>query len=132
MKKVFLSGSKIIHCAIMLLVPVLFLLHPWVAFSEEEPLDKALKTDDAVEDELKYLQEETYVITPSKIPQRIEKAPGTVHVITDRQIRQMGPDISPRWSRPFPGGLSIHGFRERPCYLSEAPLAPIVPGSFSW
>ena len=90
MMKVFLSRSKMFHCAIMLLVPVFFLLHPWVAFSEEEPLEKALKTDDALEDELKYLQEETYVITPSKIPQRIEKAPGTVHVITDRQIRQMG------------------------------------------
>jgi len=90
MKKVFLSGSKIIRFAIILLVPVFFLLHPWVALSEEEPLEKALKPDDALEEELKYLQEETYVITPSKIPQRIEKAPGTVHVITDRQIRQMG------------------------------------------
>ena len=68
MKKGFLSGSKIIRCAIVLLVPVIFLLHPWVAFSEEEPLEKALKTDDAVDDELKYLQEETYVITPSKNP----------------------------------------------------------------
>jgi len=90
MKKVFLSGPRVIRYAIMLLVPVFFLLHPWVAFSEEEPLEKALKTDDALEEELKYLQEETYVITPSKIPQRIEKAPGTIHVITDKQIRQMG------------------------------------------
>ena len=90
MKKTLLSGSKIFRYAIILLIPVLFLLHPRVAFSEEEPLEKALKTDDAVEDELKYLQEETYVITPSKIPQRIEKAPGTIHVVTDKQIRQIG------------------------------------------
>ena len=89
MKKVFLSRSKMFRCAIMLLVPLFFLFHPWVAFSEE-PLEKALKTGDAVDDELKYLQEETYVITPSRIPQRIEKAPGTIHVVTDRQIRQMG------------------------------------------
>ena len=89
MKKGFLSGSKMFRSVIMLLVPVLFLLNPWVAFSEE-PLNNALKTGDAVDDELKYLQEETYVITPSKIPQRIEKAPGTIHVITDKQIRQMG------------------------------------------
>ena len=73
----------------MLLMPVFFLLHPWVA-SSEEPLENALKTDDELEEELKYLQEETYVITPSKIPQRIEKAPGTVYVVTDRQIRRMG------------------------------------------
>ena len=43
-----------------------------------------------MDEELKYLQEETYVITPSRIPQRIEKAPGTIHVVTDRQISQMG------------------------------------------
>ena len=89
MKKTLLSGSKLFRYAIMLLVPVFFLLHPWVA-SPEEPLKNALKTDDELEEELKYLKEETYVITPSKIPQRIEKAPGTVHVVTDRQIRQMG------------------------------------------
>jgi len=89
MKTVFLPRSKTIRCAIMLLVPVLFLIHPYSVLSEET-LDDALKPDKELEEELKYLQEETYVITPSKIPQRIEKAPGTIYVVTDREIRQMG------------------------------------------
>ena len=86
---VFLSKSKIIRSAIILFLPILFLLYPQNVFSEES-LNDALKADEELEEELKYLREETYVITPSKIPQRIEKAPGTVYVVTDRQIRQMG------------------------------------------
>jgi hypothetical protein len=86
---IYLSMSKTIRCALILCLPILFLLHPWNVFSEET-IDDALKPDEALEEELKYLSEETYVITPSKIPQRIEKAPGTIHVVTDRQIRQMG------------------------------------------
>ena len=86
---VFLSRSKIIRCATILLLPILFLLHPCTAFSEET-IDDAIKPDEELEEELKYLKAETYVITPSKIPQRIEKAPGTIYVVTDRQIRQMG------------------------------------------
>ena len=89
MMRIFMSGSKMFRCAVMVLVPVLFLLHPWVA-SPEEPLENALKTDEELEEELKYLKAETYVITPSKIPQRIEKAPGSIYVVTDKQIRQMG------------------------------------------
>ena len=84
-----LSGSKMFRYAMILLIPVFFLLHPWVA-SPEEPVENSLAKEDELDDELKYLKEETYVITPSKIPQRIEKAPGTIHVITDKQIRQMG------------------------------------------
>ena len=84
-----LSGSKMFRYAMMLLIPVFFLLHPWVAFPEE-PVENPLAKEDELDDELKYLKEETYVITPSKIPQRIEKAPGTIHVITEKQIRQMG------------------------------------------
>ena len=86
---VFLLRSKTIYCLIILFPPILFLLHPWTAFSEET-LEDALKPDEELDEELKYLREETYVITPSKIPQRIEKAPGTIYVVTDRQIRQMG------------------------------------------
>ena len=89
MMRIFMSGSKMFRCAVMLLVPVLFLLHPWVA-SPEEPLENVLATDEELEEELKYLKAETYVITPSRIPQRIEKAPGSIYVVTDKQIRQMG------------------------------------------
>ena len=74
---------------VTLFLPVLFLLHPCNAFSEET-MEDALKTDKELEEELKYLDAETYVITPSRIPQRIEKAPGSIYVVTDKQIRQMG------------------------------------------
>jgi len=89
MMTVFLSRSKSIRFAIILFLPILFLLHPYSALAEET-IDDTLKPDEELEEELKYLQAETYVITPSKIPQRIEKAPGTIHVVTDKQIRQMG------------------------------------------
>ena len=87
--KNFLSGPKMFRFAMMFLIPVFFLLHPWVA-SPEEPVVNPLAKEDELDDELKYLKEETYVITPSKIPQRIEKAPGTIYVISDKEIRQMG------------------------------------------
>ena len=89
MMTVFLSRSKMIRCVVTLFLPVLFLLHPCNAFSEET-MEDALKTDKELEEELKYLDAETYVITPSRIPQRIEKAPGSIYVVTDKQIRQMG------------------------------------------
>ncbi len=89
MKTVFLSRSKTTRYAVILFLPILFLFHPWTAFSEET-LEDALKPDQELEEELKYLKAETYVITPSRIPQRIEKAPGSIYVVTDKQIRQMG------------------------------------------
>ena len=89
MTLIFLTISKAIRCPIILFLPILFLLYPRSALSEET-IDDALKPDEELEEELKYLKAETYVITPSKIPQRIEKAPGTIHVVTDKQIRQMG------------------------------------------
>ncbi len=89
MVTLFLSRSKIIRCAVILCLPILFLLHPASVFPEET-IDDAIKPDKELEEELKYLKAETYVITPSKIPQRIEKAPGTIYVVTDREIRQMG------------------------------------------
>jgi len=86
MTRIFQPRSTLVQLAILLLLP---LFHPCIALSEETT-EKALKLDDQLEDELKYLQEETYVITPSKIPQRIEKAPGSICVVTDKQIRQIG------------------------------------------
>jgi iron complex outermembrane receptor protein len=85
----FLTRSKIICAVAVLWIPTLFLFHPSPAICENK-LDKALKPDKELEEELKYLKAETYVITPSRIPQRIEKAPGAIYVVTDRQIRQMG------------------------------------------
>jgi len=62
---------------------MLFLLNPCSAFPEGT-IENALKPDKELEEELKYLKAETYVITLSKIPQPIEKAPGTVYVVTER------------------------------------------------
>lgn len=43
-----------------------------------------------LETELKWLKDETYVITASKTPERISKSAATVTVITDVEIRNMG------------------------------------------
>ena len=108
----FLSRTKTIRYAVVLLLPILFLLHPCNAFSEET-LEDALKPDEELEEELKYLQEETYVITPSKIPQRIEKAPGTIHVVTDKQIRQMGARYLSEVVQTVPGWFLSENFSGR-------------------
>jgi len=68
---------------------ILFLFNPSTVFSEED-IPVTPKPDEELDEELKYLKAETYVITPSKIPQRIEKAPGSIYVVTNKQIRQMG------------------------------------------
>ena len=88
--KFLVSNSRMVHLRAILLGLVFFLFCPLLTFSEE-PVESAItSSDDQLEDELQYLQEETYVITPSRIPQRIEKAPGSIYVVTDQQIRQMG------------------------------------------
>ena len=79
MPTVCLLKSRSIRWIVMLCLPILFLFHLSSALAEE-PIDAALKPDEELEEELKYLKAETYVITPSKIPQRIEKAPGTIYV----------------------------------------------------
>ena len=59
-----------------------------LAFSQEE-LSSDIKDED-LEQELKWLKAETFVITASKVLENIKKAPASITVITDRQIRQMG------------------------------------------
>ncbi|MBW2635035.1 MAG: TonB-dependent receptor plug domain-containing protein [Deltaproteobacteria bacterium] len=49
-----------------------------------------LESDEELEEELKYLKAETYVITASKIMEEIKKAPASISVITAKQIREMG------------------------------------------
>ena len=46
--------------------------------------------DQELEQEFKWLKAETFVITASKVKEDIKKAPASITVITDRQIRQMG------------------------------------------
>ena len=115
-----MSEARIILRSAIPFVLVIFLFFPFPAFSEE-PIESAVNSsDDQLEDELKYLQEETYVITPSRIPQRIEKAPGSIYVVTDKMIYQMGArylkdviDTVPGWSITEDisgwGGTSVDG-----------------------
>ena len=84
-----LSQLKIINRTIFLLALLLFILHSTTVFSEED-LPVSPSTDDALEEELRYLQAETYVITASKVPENIKKSASSITVITDKQIRQMG------------------------------------------
>lgn len=48
------------------------------------------ETAEDVEQELRFLKAETYVVTASKILERADKSVATVTVIPERQIRQMG------------------------------------------
>ena len=67
---------------------VFFLPLPSVLAAEAPEVP--IKSDADIEDELKYLQEETYVITGTRIPQQIEKTSHSVFVVTDKEIQQMG------------------------------------------
>ena len=86
---VFASGRTRNHYTVFLVVLMLLVFCHTPLFAENDPMSD-LKTDDELEEELKYLKAETFVITPSRILQRIEKAPGSIYVVTDKQIRQMG------------------------------------------
>ena len=46
--------------------------------------------DPELEQEFKWLKAETFVITASKVKENIKKAPASITVVTDKQIRQMG------------------------------------------
>jgi len=81
--------KSIITLAIFLLVPLLFTLHSTPVFSQED-LPVPPELDDALEEELRYLKAETYVITASRIPENIKKSASSITVVTDRQIRQIG------------------------------------------
>ena len=59
-------------------------------FTPRKDLSVNSSADDALEEELRYLQAETYVITASRIPENIKKTAASVTVVTDKQIRQMG------------------------------------------
>jgi len=103
---------NILHQAILLIIPVLFALYSTPVFSKEE-LPGSPSADDALEEELRYLKAETYVITASRIPENIKKTASSVTVITDRQIRQMGArnlidvlETVPGWSNYY----SFNGF----------------------
>ncbi|MBN1550450.1 TonB-dependent receptor [bacterium] len=84
--------EKNITCnhSFFLLSFLLFFFHSISLYSQEDLAGPATSSDDALEEELRYLQAETYVITASRIPESIKKSASSITVITDKQIRQMG------------------------------------------
>jgi len=61
-----------------------------LAFSQDEDMLEKMAADEELQQELKWLKAETYVITPSRIPEKIKKTAASISVVTDRRIRQMG------------------------------------------
>ena len=80
---------NIIRWVVCLLTSIIIVLCSSPGFSEED-LEVSPEAEAALEEEIRYLQAETYVMTPSRIPEKIKKTAATITVITDRQIRQMG------------------------------------------
>ena len=83
------THKSTIDSSFFLIVSLLFILHSVPVHSQED-LPVPSSTDDVLEEELRYLKAETYVITPSRIPENIKKTASSISVITDKQIRQMG------------------------------------------
>ena len=83
------THKNIFNSAVLLIVSLLFTLHSTPVFSQEDP-PISPSADDALEEELRYLKAETYVITASKIPETIKKSAASITVVTDKEIRQMG------------------------------------------
>lgn len=85
----FLRRRNMVRPAVFLILSFLFIFFPTHALSQND-LPSPRSTDDALEEELRYLQAETYVVTASRIPEHIKKTASSVTVITDKEIRQMG------------------------------------------
>jgi len=85
-------------------------------FSQDDQTLEKMVADEELEQEFKWLKAETYVITASKVKENIKKAPASITVITDKQIRQMGATnlvavtrIVPGFS-PFISNLNYHEY----------------------
>jgi hypothetical protein len=88
-KSGFILRTTGISCVVFLIIPILILFHTSPAFSQED-IQVSPEAEAALEEELRYLRAETYVITPSRIPEKIKKTAASITVITDREIQQMG------------------------------------------
>lgn len=74
-----------------------------LVFSQDDQESENMAIDEELDQELKWLQAETYVITPSRIPEKIKKTASSITVVTDKQIRQMGAkDLSDVLQRVVP------------------------------
>jgi len=83
------SRPHIIHRSSFLIILTLFILYPLPVFPQVDTTITP-ESEAALDEELRWLKAETYVITPSRIPEKIKKTASSITVITDRQIRQMG------------------------------------------
>jgi iron complex outermembrane receptor protein len=81
------TNKAIITVLILIVFPVININ---LAFSQDDQTLDKMAADEELEQEMAWLRAETYVITASKVKETIKKAPASITVITDKQIRQMG------------------------------------------
>jgi len=79
-----------------------------LAFSLDDQELEKMAVDEDLEQEMKWLKAETFVITASRVLEDIKKAPASITVITDKQIRQMGAKHLADVLRAVPGFGQIH------------------------
>jgi len=84
-----ISRRPILHRALFLVVLTFFVFCPLPVFSQVDTTITP-ESEAALDEELRWLKAETFVFTASKVMENIKKAPASITVIKDRQIRQMG------------------------------------------
>ena len=100
----------VFHRATFLILPIFFILYSTPVCSQEDrPVSPS--ADEILEEELRYLKAETYVITASKVLENIKKSAASISVITDRQIRQMGARHLSDVLQIVPGMNYYYGFQ---------------------
>ncbi len=70
--------------------PSLDLEHAEALNAGDDPFEELQEIEASIEEEMEWLQAETYVVTVSKVWENIKKSAASVTVITDREIRRMG------------------------------------------
>ena len=79
----FSSDRRRRHHTVYILLTITVALVPIALWAADMPSQD-------IEEELEYLQAETYVITASRVMEEINKAPSSISVVTAKQIREMG------------------------------------------
>jgi iron complex outermembrane receptor protein len=110
----FVSKAHLIHLAVCLVALLLFFPGSrFVLAQEDAPTPPPERYE--LDEEIRYMKAEMFVITPSRIPDKIKKTASSITVITDKQIRQMGAkDLGDVLHRAVPGvvvGASLEGPR---------------------
>jgi len=119
-----------------------------LAFSQDDQMLEKMAVDEELQQEFKWLKAETFVITASRVMEEIKKAPASITVITDRQIRQMGAKDLSDVLRAVPGfdtyfsynGAFLFGVRggwrvpsnNVLIMINSHPINDVFGGSFSW